>query len=85
MYLGGEGWGVDADAYFCQALSFNFLTYFLFYTLGDLVSDSDDCDLRGDLKFRVAHGGPGGRKSVLRCEGEGVGQAEGLCKHYGLF
>lgn len=53
--------------------------------MGDLVSDSVDCDLRGDLKFRVAHGGPGGRKSVLRCEGEGVGQAEGLCKHYRLF
>lgn len=51
----------------------------------DLVSDSDDCDLRGDLKFRVAHGGPVGRKGVLRCEGEDVGRTEGPCKRYRLF
>lgn len=30
----GWGWGVDTDAYFCQALIFNFLAYFYFTLWG---------------------------------------------------
>ena len=51
----------------------------------DLVSDSDDCDLRGDLKFRVAHGGPGGRMSVLRWKERAWARLKGPASITGCF
>ena len=55
------------------------------YTVVDLVSDSDGCDLRGGIKLCVTHGGTGRKGSVIRCKGEDMGSLKGLVSFLEVF